>query len=255
MAAKKAAAQKAPAKKEPKSKGKTKGKTDTLSTADITRLLGLSSEYDPRPTHPVRDSEQEAKELLVTLEKLGKKLITHGGLDKNAVKELATRLRVLSAAERLWTSEREFAVKADIKTTRKVALEAKKLVMAALRHFKRDDRDIQVRLDKIAEGSGDLDLADDLNKLADLLDANLKALKTPEIKSSTAATMRKLASALSDAITERNTDVESSHAITLRNRAYWHLHELITTIQSAGRFVYRDEPAALKHFRTLRRQK
>jgi hypothetical protein len=200
----------------------------------------------------VRDAEQEAKELTVTFDKLGKKLVTHGGVDKNAGKDLATRHRLLSTAERLWNSERDFAAKPDIKTARKQGAESKKLAVAALRHFKRDDRDIQVRLDKIAEGSGDLDLADDLNKLADLVDENLPALKTPEIKSSTAAGMRTLASRITDAITERNTDVDASDAIKLRNRAYWHLNELVTTIQSAGRFVYRDDPAALKHFRTLR---
>ena len=269
MATKKAPVKKASAKavelagfplgKKPKTKApsKTKGKAagTSLSAADVARLMGLPSEYDPRPSHPVRDAEQEAKELSVTLEKLGKKLITHGGLDKNAGKELATRLRWLSTAERLWTSERDFASKADIKTARKQGTEAKKLAMAALRHFKRDDQGIQVRLDKIAEGSSDLDLADDLNKLADLLDQNLAALKTPEIKSSTAPAMRTLASALSNAITERNTDVENSNAIKLRNRAYHHLQELLMTIQSTGRFVYRDDPAALKHFRTLRRQR
>ena len=253
MAAKKAPTKKAPAKKkESKSKGKSKAAGTVLSTADTARLISLPSEYDARPTQPVRDAEQEAKELLATFEKLGKKLITHGGLDKNAAKELATGLRLLSTAERLWVSERDFAVKADIKTARKLGAEAKKLAMAALRHFKRDDRDIQVRLDKIAEGSGDLDLADDLSKLADLIDANLAALKTPELKSSTAGAMRTLAGQITDAITERNTDIDASDAMKLRNRAYWHLNELVTTIQSAGRFVYRNEPAALKHFRTLR---
>ena len=260
MAAKKASGKKAPAKKEePKKKappsGKTKAAGTVLSAADIARLMGLSSDHDARPTQPVRDAEQEAKELTVTFDKLGKKLVTHGGVDKHAGKDLATRHRLLSTAERLWNSERDFAAKPDIKTARKQGAESKKLAVAALRHFKRDDRDIQVRLDKIAEGSGDLDLADDLNKLADLLDENLPALKTPDIKSSTATGMRTLASRITDAITERNTDVEASDAIKLRNRAYWHLNELVTTIQSAGRFVYRNDPAALKHFRTLRRQK
>jgi len=265
--AKKASAKKASAKKESKTKapskgstkrsakGKTKAAGTVLSTADIARLMGLSSEHDRRPTHAVRDGEQEAKELLVTFDKLGTKLVTHGGIDKNAGKDLSTRLRLLSTAERLWTSERDFAAKADIKTARKQGTEAKRLAVAALRHFKRGDQDIQVRLDRIAEGSGDLDLSDDLNKLADLIDANLKELKTPEIKSSTAAAMCTLASAISDAITERNTDVESGNAMKLRNRAYWHLYELIVAIQSAGRFVYRDDLAARKHFRTLRRQK
>ena len=124
-----------------------------------------------------------------------------------------------------------------------------------MRHFLRGKREIQVRLNRIVEGSGDIDLADDLIKAADLVEANLKALKTPDITEATPDRMRKVSALISTYISARNTNITAARTMELRNRAYWHLYDLVTEIQSAGRFVYRKDPASLKLFRVLRRQK
>ena len=252
MAAKKTTTKKAPVKKgsEPAVK-----KAGVLTAATIAFLMGLPESYAARPDQPVRDGEQESKALSLTLTKLGQKLVTHGGLSKGAEKDLIKRRAWLEESERAWISERDFAVKKDIVALRKEGAALKQLTIPALRHFLRADREIQVRLDRIAEGSGDLDLADDLIKAADLTEANLKALKTPDITKATPARMRKVSALISESISERNTDIAATRTMQVRNRAYWHLYDLVTEIQSAGRFVYRGDPAALKLFRVLRRQK
>ena len=99
-----------------------------------------------------------------------------------------------------------------IVTLRKQGTDLKQIAIPALRHFMRDDREIQVRLDTIASGSGELDLSDDLIKLADLVEANMAALKTPEISKSMPALMRGVGGKISDAISERTSDVDSSRS-------------------------------------------
>ena len=251
MAAKKAPA---PAKKV-STKQATKPKPKGLSAATVALLMGLSARYDKRPDQPVRDGDQESKALSLTMTKLGHKLVTHGGLAKGAEKDLIKRREWLETSEHTWIGLRDFSVKGSIVSLRKQGTELKQIVIPALRHFMRDDREMQVRLDTIVAGSGDLDLSDDLIKLADLTENNMAALKTPEVSKSMPALMREVAAKISAAITERTSNVESSQAIQLRNRAYWYLYDLVTEIQSAGRFVYRNDPAALKHFRVLRRNK
>lgn len=253
MAAKKKvdAKKKAASAKETPAKAATQA---TLTKADIALLTALIEANTARPDVSIRDALQEGKDLSAACTTLGAKLVSHGGIAKTAFKELETRTARLDRGERSWTSQRDFAAKGDIVAVRKTSLVEKQTAAAALRHFLRKDREIQVRLDAIAEGSGDVDLADDLNKLADLTEANLAALKTPEITKATPVRMRELANKLSALVSERNVDIESGDAITLRNKAFWHLRALVSEIQSAGRFVYRDEPKSLKHFRSLRRK-
>ena len=255
MAAKKVVAK---TKSVPKSASKNakseKGAAARLTTADIKLLAGLSDETTARPDVSVRDAVQEGKDLIAACVTYGPKLITHGGLAKSALKELPLRTERLERGERTWTDERDFAAKTDVVAVRKACTLEKQLCMAALRHFLRDDREVQVRLDHIAEGSGDVDLADDANKIADLIETHRAALKTPEITKATAAKLRDLAAKLSAYVSERMVNIEATDAITQRNRAFWHLRALATEIQSAARFVYRNDPKVLKHFRSLRRK-
>lgn len=226
----------------------------TLTKKDIALLLGIVELSSARPDVSVRDAVQEGKDLSAACTTLGAKLVSHGGVAKTAFKELQARTERLERSERSWTSQRDFAVKGDILTVRKTGESEKRTGMAAMRHFLRDNREVQVRLDTLAEGSGDVDLADDLYKLADLIEANLAALKTPEITKATPGRMRQLAGSVSAHVSERNVNIEAGDAITLRNKAFWHLRALVNELQSAGRFVYRGEPKSLKHFRSLRRK-
>ena len=233
-----------------KAKAAATGASARLTPADIKLLTAVAN--TSRPDVSVRDAVQEGKDLIATCNTYGLKLFSHGGLAKSALKELPVRTERLERGERTWTDERDFAAKGDVVAVRKACTAEKQLVMAALRHFLRDEREIQVRLDHIAEGSGDVDLADDASKLADLVDANRAALKTPEITKSTSTNLRDLATKLSAHVSERNVNIDASDAITLRNRSFWHLRALVAEIQSAARFVYRNDPKVLKHFRSLR---
>ncbi len=254
MAAKKKvdAKKKAASAKETPAKAATQA---TLTKADVALLMKLVEVNTARPDVSIRDAVQEGKDLSAACTTLGAKLVSHGGISKTAFKELEARTARLDRGERSWTNQRDFAAKGDILTVRKAGVSEKQTGMAAMRHFLRNDREIQVRLDNIAEGSGDVDLADDLNKLADLIEPNLAALKTPEITKATPVRMREIAGKLSALVSERNVDVEAGDAITLRNKAFWHLRALVSEIQSAGRFVFRDEPKSLKHFRSIRARK
>jgi hypothetical protein len=255
MAAKKTSARKATGKKMAGAKASASTRTAGLTAVDIRVLGQLPASYARRVDQPVQDVVQEGKDLSAALLTYGKRLVAEGGLPKTRAKDLAVSTARLERAERAWTNTRDFAPKGGVALLRKSCTKEKRLAFAALRHFLRDDAEVQARLNNIAVGRSDIDTADDLTKLADLLQANLASVTTPSITGATPEKLRTLSARLSATRAERRTETGPSEAIALRNRAFWQQRGVVREIQSAARFVYRDDPAALKHFRTLRTRK
>lgn len=220
-----------------------------LTAADGELLDTLGADYAAQPDFPVANIAHEARELGVSLKKLGAKLAKSSDLPKDAGKDLAARLGRLERAEAGWNAVRQIRTPKDIIALRKRAEKAKTDAFEALRYFAKTNGDVQARLDAISIGSGDADLIDDLKKLAELVSEQAAVLGKADLPKNAADALTALAAELGDAIADRDVSPDAAAAIGARNRAFWHLRELMDEARDAGRYVFRADPANLALFR------
>ncbi|HEX4449194.1 MAG TPA: hypothetical protein VH044_20790 [Polyangiaceae bacterium] len=227
---------------------KKKGGT-ALSAKDEALLDGLDAAYADKPDLPVANILQEARELGATMDKLGSDLVKGSDLAKGAAKDLDARRARLDVAEAVWSATRSRGTPTVITAAREDGESQKRDAFEALRYYLRDEGEVQLRLDEIAQGSGDADLVDDLKKLADLLEESGPALANADLPKKAPDALRAAAEALSGLAADRAVDPVSTKAQDLRNRAYWHLRHLMDEIRAAGRYVYRRDKKLVTAFR------
>lgn len=223
--------------------------TKGLTAADGELLAALGADYAVQPDFPVANIAHEARELGVSLSKLGAKLAKSSDLPKDAGKDLAARLGRLERAEAAWNAVRQIRTPKEITALRKRAEKAKRDAFEALRYFAKANGDVQARLDAISIGSGDADLIDDLKKLTELVNEESALLGKAQLPKDAAGVLNGLATELGDAIADRDVSPDAAEAIGARNRAFWHLRELMDEARDAGRYVFREDPANLALFR------
>lgn len=259
MAAKKKAAKAAP-KKAPAAKNAASSKTlakkatttgAVLSASDVRVLEALPSAYDVGPNERLADELQNARNAYAAFTAYAKPLVAGSKLTASTGKDLAAAMARYEAAERVWNSVRSSAP--SVVEARKEAEALKGAMLTGLRYFLRDDKAVQSRCDKIVEGTGDIDLADDLVKLVDLTSEHAPALTKAKIPKGAAARAAVLADVLTEGATKRRGTPEEIAAYRLRNRAFHAMAALIDAIFEAGRYVFQNEPKALKLFRRVAR--
>lgn len=219
-----------------------------ISTSMDTILRALPDGAAGRPDVAVSQVLDEARALEVLIAKHGPDLERGAGLDRKAAAELGKRREALDTLESAWLTARVVATPRSVGSVRDAAERAKRDAFAAARWWLREDEGVQIVLDRIAEGSGDADLVDDLRRLADLVDAHRPRLKKADLPRKVGEAMRTLADTLAEATAERPIDAEVAAHENLRNRAYWHLRALMDEIRAAGRYVFRDQPRRLATF-------
>ncbi len=224
-----------------------KAKAGALRDADARELEALGEVS--RPDFPLSDVLHEARELDATLRKLGPKLVKGARLDGKVREELSRRRALLDVAEAAWLAARERLTPRNVVKTRATAEALKRDAVAALRYFLAEDAEVQLALDEIAEGSGDADLIDDLRRLAGLVEAHAEALRRADLPKHPSDKLRALAQTLADATADRAFDPEAAHAGAQRNRAFWHLRDLMDRVRAGGRYVFRNDRKLLKLFR------
>jgi hypothetical protein len=221
----------------------------TQSSSETKALRALPASMAVNPDFPVADVMQEARELEKTLKKVGAVLLSRSDLPKTTAHDLSARLALLDRAEDAWQDARKIAAPKDVRRLREEGETLRKDALAALRYFARDDSDTQIAVESVAHGTGDVDLVDDLRKLSALVRAHASILKKAELPKKADKTLADAAKALADAAAERATDADAAELIDLRNRAYWHLRDLMDTIRAAGRYVFRNDARKLTLFR------
>lgn len=220
----------------------------SISTAMDTILRALPRASAVRPDVAVSQVLDEARALEALLAKLGPELSRTAGLDKRTLADLGKRREALDILESAWLTARVIATPRSVGSVRDSAEQLKRDGMAGLRWYARDDADVQRALDRIDEGTGDADLVDDLRKLSDLVDEHRALLKKANLPKKAGEAMRTLADTLAETVAERPVDVEVAQAEDMRNRAYWHLRDVMAEVRAAGRYAFRDQPKRLAAF-------
>jgi hypothetical protein len=235
-----------PAKQKP---AKAKLTRHKLTPAQRASLLALPAIFDSPIDRNVADTQQEARALESSLEKLGKEIYAKSNLSKEVGQSLEARRKLLELTESAWTEHRNASLSKSLREVRAEAEDLKRDAIAALRHFCEEDSAVQARVEAIVLGAGLPDLIDDLKKLAALLDENQKELVRADLPKHPADRARGLAESLSRGSADRTIDPVGATAMSLRNRAFWSLREAMDAVRSAGRYVYRKQPKLLVAFR------
>ncbi|MBK8217339.1 MAG: hypothetical protein IPK71_26735 [Myxococcales bacterium] len=259
MAAKKKPATAAPKKASVKKKT-TSGKASTrrpatsghvLSASDVSVLEALPSAYDAGPTERLADVLQNARNAHAAFTAYAKPLVAGSKLTASTGKDLAAAMARFEAAERAWNGVRSSAP--SVVEARKEGEELKAKMLSALRYFLGDDKAVMSRCDKIVEGTGDVDLADDLVKLVDLCAEHASTLAKAKIPKGAADRAATIADALTGGATKRRGTPEEIAAQRLRNRACNAMSAHVDAIFEAGRYVFQNDPKVLKLFRRVTR--
>lgn len=228
---------------------KAKAAKQKLSAEQRAALLALPAIFEAPIDRSIADTQQEAEALRSALAKLGKEIYARSTLSKEVGQSIAARREVLDVTEAMWTQHRNASLSKSLREVRDQAEGLKRDAIAALRHFREDDSEVQARVEAIVLGTGLPDLIDDLKKLAILLEENASALSRADLPKHPADQARGYAESLSRGAADKVIDPVGAALISLRNRAFWSLREAMDAVRSAGRYVYRKQPKLLVAFR------
>jgi len=222
-----------------------------LSAAEIAALRALPSEYEAAPTGKLLDAVQNARNAEKAFDEYGTKLVKGSDLGADAGRRVAAARKTFERAERAWSRARSNVP--SVVAARTEAEELKSALLGALRYFLRADAEVQARCDAVVEGSGDVDLADDLETLSELFVENGAKLRKADVPKGAVTRARELGATLTGGAAKRKVNPEQADAQALRNRAYHAMEAAVDAIHDAGRYVFRDEPKHKKAFRRIER--
>lgn len=223
-----------------------------LTAKEIAALNAFPASFADAPNHKLADAVQASKDTEAAFDKHAETLVESTDLKKDAGTRLHDARLLFERAEREWSATRSSTV--SIAAARKKGETSKSKMLAALRYFLRDDSAIQQRCDRVMEGSGDVDLADDLGKCADMFEERGADLVKAKIDKAALAEARELAAVLTGGVTKRRVNPEQASAQALRNRAFYRMQSLVDEIRAAGRYRFRDEPKLAAPFHAFERR-
>jgi hypothetical protein len=202
------------------------------------------------PTVPVDKEVQEAENTLTWCQPDKARLIA-GGLDWTLVEDLPVRAAALRHAESLWFATRFTNEEAEqlwnVKSPGGFDLR-NEILHHALRGYRKHP-DLLARVQKVAEGSGNDDMIQDLSDLAVLCKANPEPLKTINFDMTTIDLAIDFSSSLGALLAAATTDRQAQDkARVIRDKAYAHLKEALDEIREAGQYVFYREPERLKGY-------
>ncbi|HEU4408352.1 MAG TPA: hypothetical protein VFS43_24020 [Polyangiaceae bacterium] len=185
----------------------------------------------------------EAERLRKAAEAYAAQLKKLPGFVADHLRDLPALIEHLSDAERAWGRARFAKTQSSRGALRKEAEELRSAVMNAGRYLLRRDAAAQAELDRISEGEGLADLVQDLDDLADFVEAHAAVFaldrRLPEQAPERA---RKLADEL------RQIDLDDGGSMRARNLAAAALDFVLGEVRAAARYLFADEPRVLAPF-------
>jgi len=211
------------------------------------------------PFQRVQHVFDEATQLKATVKEAAatkaEKLVEKSRLKKSLDTAVHAARGLLQRAETIWSIARTPSTSADLLEARRDAEALKQSLIAALRHWEKDDQLVQARLDEITAGTADI--ADDLRKLAGLAGAHAASLKrakefSGKLVKETNRTADRLVTAVAEAAAEERIEHEREGERKPEPppaRASWDLRLLKSEVLAAGRYVFGSDKGALDEFR------
>ncbi|RLU02756.1 MAG: hypothetical protein D9N11_07555 [Ketobacter sp.] len=231
-----------------------------MSSTDYAAKLALIEAIDPatlkKPNIPVKAYLQEAENLYHWAQE-DKTTLLSAGLPWTWVQDLPQRIGALREAESLWFKERFGREEAQLQWDQEApaAYALRDQLLRSMRYAYRRDAALLKRVADIAEGTGHVDMIQDLNDIAILGRANAEPLQAvgvdAEALDQAAATAADMADLLAMVNGER---AHGSSARVIRDQAYTHLKEAVDEIRACGEYVFWDNPARLDGYHSQYRR-
>lgn len=196
------------------------------------------------PNQPVPTFLQEAHNLYVWCQDDAAKL-NSVGITNKMIADLPQRTTACSEAHAQWNSYRNTSSNAEKqwKIQAMQAIQFRVELLNGMRYAFRKDKNLLSSLSSVSKGTGYADLIQDLNDLA-VLGQNNKELLIKigydiSLLDVAAARSKELAELWATANVEK--DSHNTEYKQNRNGSFWHLHELVTEIREAGRYIFRND--------------
>ncbi|HEU4409920.1 MAG TPA: hypothetical protein VFS43_31995, partial [Polyangiaceae bacterium] len=207
-----------------------------------------------RPGLPVRVLLLEAEQVRKAAQAHRATLEALPGFAPRYLRDLPGLIEHLAEAEQAWGSQRYAKARGSRGALRKEAEGLRSAIRNAGRYLLRRDAGAQAELARIAEGGGLADLVQDLDDLADFVEAHAGAFAFDRrLPKDTPRRARELAAEL------RATDRDDGGAIRARNLAAAALEFVLAEVRAAARYLFADAPRKLAPFlgryETLRKQR
>jgi hypothetical protein len=246
-----------------KAKAKAKAKTtttrrkpappSTLTAQQSDQLSALPDDLARDIDHPITDTLQEALELAALVRKYGQKLHARSRLTPAVSGSLTARRALLASAELSYSLlSHPVLTRAELKKARTEAETLRSDGVAALRHFFEDDGSLQAQVSALPAGRSLAAQVGQLSTLAGLLDEHALGLTKADLPASAPERLRELARMLGQTGAEQRAEglhsEEEVAALELRRRAFWYLRQAMDAVRSAGRYVFRKQPAIRRLF-------
>jgi hypothetical protein len=224
---------------------KTSKSTKKPSETSDEALLAKPASYADAPDIPIAVAIQESKKLaaLATKERAA---LLRVGVERRTLDALPVLSKRFAELERAWTKERQRTAPSVAKRKDVADAEAiKREMLDAGAWACRKDAGAIDELAKIREGTGIVDLIQDLRDLVEFWRARPKEMKFTRVTDRHLSRGRKLADSLSAGL---DTDGDAPRAQELRNRCYWTLDELAKEVRSGGRYAFTAQPKIAAQF-------
>jgi hypothetical protein len=205
------------------------------------------------PTSPIAVALQEAVDLSKVVGQDGiRERLVAVGLHEEMLDALALAVGAAREAQARWVLLRDGGKTAAQARREAEGMDLRARIARACRWNLRERPVAIATLGAIMAGDGLPDLIQDLLDLAALVGAHPEEFEadTTFDAQEAIASARSMATAISDGLSASRADGAKRDAKLLRDRAYTHLDDQVSSIRAAGRYAFAGEPATVVRFRS-----
>ena len=175
------------------------------------------------------------------------------GLDAALIDDLPVRAGALREAQSLWMKERHLKEEAQKEWTVKspAAYELHDDLISDFRYAYRKREDAMTKVRAIADGSGHMDMIQDLNDLSVFGKENPEELEKVKFDMTRLELAAEMSNEMADLLGRANGESKSdSKEKVIRDQAFTHMKEAVDEIMDCGKYVFRKDKVRLKGYRS-----
>jgi len=215
-------------------------------------IEAISREEAKEPTMPIGQYMYEADKLYTHSIK-DKDSLVAVGLDALIIDAIPQRNQALRYAQSIWAEDYDELSQSAIEWNelRPQGEELKAVLLHTFRFAYRNDANMQARINRIAEGSGNADTIQDLHDLAILGKENSAPLIAVNYDVTTLDAAADLAVKMSRSLAEAKDNREQINELKItRDKAFTHLKRAVDEVRNYGKFAFWRNDDKLKGYRS-----
>ena len=218
--------------------------------AKLETITAIPNEKVETPPLPVNVFAQESEDLFHWSTHDAAELAVVN-ITQEKINDLPVRAGACREAQSVWFTERftQDQAQKDWKAQSPAAYYLRNDLLKTYRYAFRGNTTLLGRVAAISEGTGDIDMIQDLNDLAVLGRENTALLTAIGFDLAQLDVAATTADTMADLLATANGDkLANNESKLIRDKAYTHLKELVDDIREAGKYVFRNNPERYKGY-------